>query len=648
MRKFVQLLLVALFLVGFAKIAQSQVRIDKFPAGLQPVSSGWRMHLGDDPAWAQPAYDDTAWRQVTPKNLPPLEGPSVWYRLRLELPAKGPALAMFLLAEEGSYEAYVNGQRVQDIRFKPWWMVGNPRGVSVPIPSGDGPVVIAVSVHAPTFDRLNWVGSIDAAVGSPEAVKERVDRRASDRFVRLLPSVSINTVLVIAGIGVLLLFGAQRQSREYLWLGIYLVLLGSSFGLLSVTSTGVGPGSLNDLYADPAIFIFTIAQIEFSYAFIRRKPGRVWRAYEVVLLATLVTTCINLMGWMPFGIYYLIESVVVLPAACALPVMLFYWYRRGSREAGWLIVPSLFPAAGVIVTNLDPIGAMFHVDLRFLLTPIHLWQKVPINDYDIADGIFLIAIGIVMFFRFTRVSREQARSSAELEAARRIQQRLVPAQLLTPSGCQLQAAYIPAAEVGGDFYQVLEQANGSTLIVLGDVSGKGVEAAMTGALAIGTLRTLAAQQLAPATLLTLLNRQMVNAQNDGFITMLCVRIDVSGNLTVANAGHLAPYLNGKEGSVDSGLPLGLTASATYTESTLCLEGGDQLTMLTDGVLEARAKTGELYGFSRTAAISNQTADSIAQLAREFGQEDDITVLTLTRLTVYQAETVATDPLLVPA
>ena len=103
-----------------------------------------------------------------------------------------------------------------------------------------------------------------------------------------------------------------------------------------------------------------------------------------------------------------------------------------------------------------------------------------------------------------------------------------------------------------------------------------------------------------------------------------------GKLTAANAGHLAPYINGRELPLQNGLPLGLEAKTTYAESTFTLGANEQLTLLTDGVVEARGKSGELFGFQRTATIATGTADAIAQMARDFGQEDDITVLTLSR------------------
>ncbi len=107
-------------------------------------------------------------------------------------------------------------------------------------------------------------------------------------------------------------------------------------------------------------------------------------------------------------------------------------------------------------------------------------------------------------------------------------------------------------------------------------------------------------------------------------------------VTAANAGHLAPYLNGREVAVANGLPLGLSASASYGETTLRLAEGDRLTLITDGVVEARSKTGELFGFERAAAIASRPAAEIVSAAEQFGQEDDITVLSVKRLAASSA------------
>jgi serine phosphatase RsbU (regulator of sigma subunit) len=109
-----------------------------------------------------------------------------------------------------------------------------------------------------------------------------------------------------------------------------------------------------------------------------------------------------------------------------------------------------------------------------------------------------------------------------------------------------------------------------------------------------------------------------------------LRADANGTLTIANAGHIAPYLGGKELLLENGLPLGLAAESAYAEFAFQLARGQRLTLLTDGVVEARDKSGVLFGFERTAAISTDAAESIARAAQHFGQDDDITVLTLAR------------------
>ncbi len=151
---------------------------------------------------------------------------------------------------------------------------------------------------------------------------------------------------------------------------------------------------------------------------------------------------------------------------------------------------------------------------------------------------------------------------------------------------------------------------------------------MTVSLLVGTLRTLAHYTQSPGEILAAMNQRMLGRGQGGFTTCLVLRADPDGTITAANAGHLAPYLGGTELSIDNGLPLGLSAEATYSETKLTLPGNTQLTFLSDGVVEARNAQGELYGFDRTATISTQSAEQIARAAQTHGQEDDITVLTL--------------------
>ncbi len=239
------------------------------------------------------------------------------------------------------------------------------------------------------------------------------------------------------------------------------------------------------------------------------------------------------------------------------------------------------------------------------------------------------AIGTVLVLRFTRSAQEEQRLSTEMESAHQVQAQLVPLQLPTMPHFRFEAAYLAAGEVGGDFYQVFPQSDGGVLAAIGDVSGKGLKAAMLGSQVVGALRSLAQENLPPSQILARLNRQLVASSDGGFVTCCVAHVSAAGQLTLANAGHLAPYRDGVELETNSGFPLGMIAGVAYRETSVPLQHGDRLTFLSDGVVEARNTAGELFGFDRAASLSIESADQIAHAAKQFGQEDDITVLTLT-------------------
>ena len=222
----------------------------------------------------------------------------------------------------------------------------------------------------------------------------------------------------------------------------------------------------------------------------------------------------------------------------------------------------------------------------------------PITMDNVADFALFLGILVVLLNRFARTSREQDRIAADLESARTLQQVLIPETLPTIPGIAIATAYHPAQEVGGDFFQIIPIPSGDTLIVLGDVSGKGLPAAMTVSLIVGALRTIVEFTSSPAEILASLNRRL-HGRGSGFTTCVALRISPSGLLTIANAGHLAPYLNGEELETDATLPLGLDPDLTVSERTRQTAPSDHLTLITDGVLEATDLEGQLFGFDRT-------------------------------------------------
>jgi len=212
-----------------------------------------------------------------------------------------------------------------------------------------------------------------------------------------------------------------------------------------------------------------------------------------------------------------------------------------------------------------------------------------------------------------------------------VQQVLVPEKNPAVPGFRIESVYKPAGQVGGDFFQIMPLTDGGLLVVIGDVSGKGMPAAMTVSLLVGTLRTLVHYTQSPGEILAAMNRRMLARSSGGFTTCLALHLTPDGKVIAANAGHLAPYHGGNEQEMEGGLPLGLSADSTYPEAAFTLNVNEQLTLVTDGVVEARGKGGELFGFERTLAISKSAAEAIARTAQDFGQDDDISVIAVTRL-----------------
>jgi serine phosphatase RsbU (regulator of sigma subunit) len=174
--------------------------------------------------------------------------------------------------------------------------------------------------------------------------------------------------------------------------------------------------------------------------------------------------------------------------------------------------------------------------------------------------------------------------------------------------------------------------DGSVLIVVGDVAGKGLQAGMLATLVVGAVRVAANFTTDPGKILAVLNERL---QGRGLVTCLALRIERDGKISLANAGHLPPYRNGKELAMEGALPLGAVAGIEFPVVEFQLADGDKLVLMSDGIVEAQDARGQLFGFERTAILLQKefTPSTLAAAAQAFGQEDDITVLTITRSAV---------------
>ena len=489
-------------------------------------------------------------------------------------------------------------------------------------------VEVAIRSHLRVTPFTGTLRFYFAAIASPTAAA--VERTALDGVVLgdYIVIATVNIVMLIAGLLLLTLYLQQRGHREYFWLGVSLVLVAMEGGGIALEYFCAV--SLNGLLCDPATYWAMAAQLEFVYAFVGAKPHRAVRLYQIVLVVC--PFILNPIEWTnAFSqtnsvSFVYIENGIILPGIILLVALLSVWTLNRNREAAILLGPMLIAQAGGFLFDAEIALRTLNPSYRGI--PALRLGLVEVPYWPASEALFLVAVGLVIFLRFVDAAREQVRVQSEMEAARIVQNVLIPEQVPAVPGFALQSVYKPASEVGGDFFQIAPIANGGVLVIIGDVSGKGMAAAMTVSLLVGAFNTLIQYTESPAEILAAMNTRMLARSHGGFTTCLVLRAQPDGTLTIANAGHIAPYLAGRELSIENGLPLGLSAASTYAESAFHLSPGEQITLITDGVVEARDKSGALFGFERTAGISLQSAEMIAETAQIFGQADDITALTL--------------------
>jgi Stage II sporulation protein E (SpoIIE) len=312
----------------------------------------------------------------------------------------------------------------------------------------------------------------------------------------------------------------------------------------------------------------------------------------------------------------------------------------GLNAMLWVFVLARLPKAFVL-----PL-----IVLQFFLSPIDTvvanWLIGTFNLQPVPSerGIDFAAIGILSVLILSYIfsisylrglGKESFRMHNELAQAQEVQQVILPESRLALAGLVVESEYRPAREVGGDFFQMIpSRTDGSLLIVAGDVAGKGLKAGMLVALLVGAIRTAAQFVPDPTAVLSALNLLLIG-RSDAQATCLALRISKDGAVTLANAGHIAPYLNGEPLPMEGALPLGVIESAEFSVTHFRLNDADTLMLMSDGIPEATDGNGELFGFERVHQLlrTAKSATEVASAAQTFGQEDDISVISITRTAV---------------
>ena len=638
MRKVFLLVIAALTLPACAQVFD--MSRDRIP--MAPLDGAMRFHTGDDAHWSEPGFDDSTWPLISSKKSWNEQGYKdyagfAWYRFAVILPCDHRQLGLYIPGVKTSYQVFADGKLIGSFGgFPPRGAVYVVRRHVVLLPREHGDrMEIAIRVwHWPNW-AMAYGGGLTGVprIGDAETLNNWAALQDKATFWATSARNANALLCFLYCVSGFVLFRMRPKEQEYLWYG----LLGfcfcasplvSGYALFHDLPLMVESGA-GDMLSAAGFFCFVM----FTWILLDRK-GTVWVWVSVGCLAlkVLFWTLPPLLG-LPVSSGRSILTLVDLPMTVGPMVMLIQGVRRRNPDARLLVIPQ----------GLNTLANWINDILLVSLGAGHTWVKpiwafwsetfhwpFPFGLYDLSIWIIVLAVLGVVVLRFARSRHEEDMLKSEMEAAREVQQVLIPEAIPSVTGFKVESIYKPAGEVGGDFFQILAIPEGGVLIVIGDVSGKGMPAAMTVSLLVGTFRTLAHYTQSPSEILSAMNQRMLARSRGGFTTCLVVCAEADGKLTIANAGHISPYMNGKEIALEGGLPLGLAAEATYPEATVKLPPDMQLTLLTDGVAEARKASGELFGFERTATISAQAAGAIAQTAADFGQEDDITVLTLSR------------------
>ena len=651
-----------------------------------PLYGPWKFQVGDSPInpvtnqplWAEPGFDDSKWEtmDLTPKGpVNPFRGSSgyvpgweerghpgyigyAWYRIRVRVNAQpGEQLALAGPANfDDAYQVFLNGALLGSFgRFnskRPAFYYVEP--MIFPLPKQgteeDATRVIAFRMwmSPTTLPGRTDAGGFHLApqVGTTDAV-------AAEYQLRWLDLMRENALWAVTGLVSSLLaliafalFLFNRSDRVYFWMGLLLLMFGLGGGetaLASWTQTITVPAELWICY------VLVIPLVNLSWFMMLRAwfglDRPLWLPWAVGLLslaqAFVFAGVLNLLFPLVPSTWAPLFSVSTQVLSVTFGLLMFWIMFRGIRKLGlegWLLLP--------------PVVLAWSDWLAGQLTFLHLPRRfspfgLSLSLQQTTGFLLVVALCLLLVRRWVRSALAQRQMTQEMKQAQEVQQVLIPEAVPQIPGFSIQSVYQPAGQVGGDFFQILPARQGGVLVCIGDVSGKGMPAAMTVSLLVGTLRTLAHYSQSPGEILTAMNQRMLGRSRGGFTTCLVLLAAADGTVTVANAGHISPYLNGRELPLENGLPLGLVAESSYPESTFHQQENEQITLVTDGVVEARAGSGELFGFERTAAIAAQSAESIATTAKDFGQDDDITVLTLTRVPVGK-QTSAPQALLSPS
>jgi hypothetical protein len=678
-------LLPVLLTSSFSAAAQRDTPLSQASGAIQitlgqsvaPLNGPWKFQIGDspiDPAtgkplWAGPGFDDTSWEamDLTPQPgvVDPWNGDSrwvpgwtakghpgymgwAWYRLRVRVAAApGERLAVSApLQATDAYQFFANGELIGKLgKFDSGGRLlaayfPLPEMFSVPASTWEESP--GTAVRTATFAYRVWLGrtgmTFDILPGGIHYAPLLVSSSGLEAqrkldwneviLANIYPCFEGTVFLLLALLAAsILLF--DRSDPVYLWVAGVLIVSFSADAFQTV---------MNFTHRLDASVFFLI-----NVAILRPLSMGMWAivwwvwfqlrrpAWVPKTIAALTLLCITIYAlaapisynYLPHPVWSTIgaSAVFVRMAFVVLFLLIFCLGIRKEGKEGWLVLAAGLPMAiqlfgpEVARTGLD-VGAVVHpFGITFFLNSV--------------GSLFLLAaLALLMLRRLLRSLKRQRQMALDVKQAQEVQQVILPQRHSFFPGLEIESEYRPAREVGGDFFQIIpDETDGCVLIVAGDVTGKGLKAGMLVALLVGAIRSTVEMTTEPIGILQALNRRLLG-RGDAQATCLALRVEKDGSATLANAGHIAPYLNGEPMAMEGALPLGMVEGAEFSVMHFKLNERDRLMLMSDGIAEATDANGKLFGFERVHDLlrASGSASDVATAAQKFGQEDDISVI----------------------
>ncbi|HEY1809409.1 MAG TPA: SpoIIE family protein phosphatase, partial [Acidobacteriaceae bacterium] len=538
------------------------------PWKFSPGDSPW---VNGSPVWAQPGFDDARWLTMdlvpkagsvdlsvgtgsfvpgwTARGYPNLDG-YAWYRLRIHVTDPDQPLWLKMPSDvDDAYQVYANGRYVGQFgdfsarRVRLYYT----RALSFLLPpvGADGNLEVAVRFYMSPGTRFQSpdVGGMHTPPALGLASTVRLLQAADDDAELhgfFSPLLRLFLFLLVAPLA---LWGWLRDRRQgmYLWLFLallctILVSLATMLGSLSFALTIEAVQLFENVLLIPLLLPLWIVFWWQWFGLRERRwiPRAAWLLTAAEMLALFfvnspyfglsLTPPSALPGWNTASVWCVAALGVLLAA------ILIEGFRRDRTEALLAVVPILlleFGNFGIYLLT------TFHI--RGTFSPFGLGISVR----SIADMLMMAVIAVLALRRFvrTQVSREVTRKAIaqDLEQAQQLQQRVLVPEALASPFFSVESEYRPAQTVGGDFFQTLAKPDGSLLVVIGDVSGKGMSAAMLVAVLVGAIRNQAEYSFDPAAMLTMLNRRLLGRAGGHFATCLAAEILPDGTMKIANA-----------------------------------------------------------------------------------------------------------------